>query len=102
MKKVLAAMILIPTLVVGCGTPPEEYNRSVELTSKVPTGEYTTPRFIVDRKQIFDDALAYGGERAIYIITDSETGKEYIGVSGIGISEVGSHSSGKSSIADER
>jgi hypothetical protein len=38
----------------------------------------------------------------IYRIVDSKTGKEYIGISGVGISENGSHSSGKSSMSDER
>ena len=63
-------------------------------------------RFQVDRVSIFEDLLAYEDKRAIYIIRDLQTGKEYIGVSGVGISEIGSHlrSSGKHSHAapDER
>lgn len=39
----------------------------------------------------FDDDLAYGGERGVYLIKDNEKKTEYIGISGIGISERGSH-----------
>lgn len=39
---------------------------------------------------------------ANYIITDTKTGTEYIGVSGIGITETGSHQAGKARVADER
>ena len=63
-------------------------------------------RFQVDRVAIFEDRLAYADKRGIYIIRDLKTGAEYIGVSGIGISEIGSHlrSSGKQavSVRDER
>ena len=34
-----------------------------------------------------DDSNAYNSRRGIYIIKDKRTGTEYIGVSGIGISE---------------
>lgn len=50
----------------------------------------------------FNDSIAYNGVRGIYLITDEKTGKEFIGISGIGITEVGSHSSGKSTSRDER
>lgn len=63
-------------------------------------------RFQVDRVAIFEDRLAYEDKRGIYIIRDVQTGKEYVGVSGVGISEIGSHlrSSGKHShtVQDER
>ncbi|HCJ5492477.1 TPA: hypothetical protein NUW79_003117 [Escherichia coli] len=40
----------------------------------------------------YKDSLAYDGERGIYTITDNKTGKEFVGVSGVGIAELGSHS----------
>ena len=46
-------------------------------------------RVKIERIGIINDHLAYNWTRGIYIITDTKTGKEYIGVSGIGISEVG-------------
>lgn len=48
------------------------------------------------------DPIAYNSVRGVYIITDTKTGIEYIGVSGIGISEIGSHANGKSRRMDER
>ena len=56
----------------------------------------------VSRVGVFEDSLAFKGKRGIYEIKDLKTGKSYIGVSGIGISEKGVHSSGKSSALDER
>jgi hypothetical protein len=52
-------------------------------------------RFVLSRVQIVKDGLAYGGERGVYVLTDAETGREYIGVSGIGITEIGRHNCGK-------
>lgn len=52
-------------------------------------------RVQVVKIQEFKDGLAYDGLRGIYVITDKDTGKEYIGVSGIGITEVGGHGCGK-------
>lgn len=45
----------------------------------------------VVRVSTFEDKLAYGNARSIYIIRDLQSGKEYVGVSGVGISELGSH-----------
>ena len=63
-------------------------------------------RFKVDMVAKFDDNLAYDGIRGIYVIVDKQTKKEYVGVSGIGISELGSHHvlTGKSeyTVRDER
>lgn len=59
-------------------------------------------RFNLEKVQTFGDTDAYGNIRNIYILTDSETGKEYIGISGIGIVEMGSHQQSKSTIKDER
>lgn len=63
-------------------------------------------RFQVDRVASFEDQLAYEHKRGIYIIRDLQTGTEYIGVTGIGISEIGSHvrNPGKHavSVRDER
>lgn len=51
----------------------------------------------------FRDDLAYDDIRGVYLITDKETGQEFIGVSGIGISAIGQHNCGKSCYAkDER
>ena len=59
-------------------------------------------RFKVERVQTFDDGSAYSNSRAVYVITDTKTGQEFVGVSGVGIAELGSHRSGKASVSDER
>lgn len=60
-------------------------------------------RVKVRRIDVIEDWTAYQNRRGIYVITDTKTGKEYIGVSGIGITETGTHSAGKNSTAgDER
>ena len=59
-------------------------------------------RFEVKKVQSFLDYDAYNGSRSIFIITDTNSNKEYIGISGVGISELGSHMVGKTHITDER
>lgn len=59
-------------------------------------------RFTVTQVSTFQDEIAYGRKRGVYIIHDNTTGQEFVGVSGIGISELGHHQSGKTGISDER
>ena len=59
-------------------------------------------RFDVQRVSQFRDDLAYDKWRGIYIIKDSKTGKEFVGISGIGISELGRHQAGEIAVSDER
>ncbi|HSI08801.1 MAG TPA: host-nuclease inhibitor Gam family protein [Rariglobus sp.] len=80
-------------------------NRNIEVppTStpmRIIDGE---PRFTLVRVTEFGDSFAYNQHRAAYILTDKKTGKEYVGVSGIGIVELGSHKAGKNNhVEDER
>lgn len=62
----------------------------------------SSSRIEVSRIGVFSDSIAYGDRRGIYLIKDIHTGQEFIGVSGIGISEIGYHSTGKSGMSDER
>ncbi len=48
-----------------------------------------TQRVTIERIGIFRDELAYQARRGIYVIKDHKTGREYIGVSGVGITETG-------------
>lgn len=59
-------------------------------------------RIQVTRIGVFKDDLAYNDRRGVYIIVDTKTGKEFIGVSGVGIQEVGDHQFGKARAQDER
>jgi len=45
-------------------------------------------RVHVVRAGVLLDDVAAGGKRGVYVITDRDTGVEYIGISGIGIAEV--------------
>ena len=78
----------------------------IEVSNKpAPTAELTESpngRINVTRIGTFRDGLAYDSKRGIYIIKDNQTGKEYIGISGVGISETGSHQAGKTHLTDER
>ncbi|KPN73687.1 hypothetical protein [Neisseria sp. 74A18] len=80
----------------------EPYPIDVQREQSAKLDIVTDNRFGVKRIAIITDQLAYRGERGVYLITDSKTGKEYVGLSGIGISEVGSHESGKTRSEDER
>lgn len=97
----MARLILIVVLsVVGCGpliTPGELKSSKTEIPLPVKTS-----RFRVHLVQVLDDPLAYGGRRGVYIIQDKLRETEYVGLSGIGISELGSHSDGESDYPDER
>lgn len=86
---------------LGCGPTP-----TMEMGSEKFLETRLTGRFAVQRVGVFSDDLAYGNRRGIYLITDSETGAQFVGVSGVGISELGSHTtrSGKTTVTvdDER
>lgn len=66
------------------------------------TAPPTPPRFSVVRVGVFEDPIAYDQIRSIYLISDAQTGREFVGVSGIGIAETGSHAAGKGRLEDER
>lgn len=93
-------MLFILLLFSGCGET--DYLPNVGSGQQPAMTVQSSSNFILEKVQRFRDTDAYGDVRAVYILKDSKTGKEYIGVSGIGISERGNHTSGKSSVQDER
>lgn len=99
----IAFVGLIP-LFSGCEQQKPHPTLSME-TSEEPVESVTPPkdsRFKISRVAVFEDSLAYRGRRGVYVVTDTKTGIEYVGISGIGISETGDHRSGKSTVRDER
>lgn len=96
MKKVFALMIL--AALAGC----EPTQDSIQRGRPEPISYKSNDRFKVERVGVFADGLAYGEKRGIYVITDTETNQEFVGVSGVGISEVASHQVGKAQHSDER
>ena len=93
---------IITTSFSGCG----EENRYPGVDGRYPVKNETisdnSSDFVLIKKQTFYDESAYGNVRNVYILKDRVNGKEYVGVSGIGISERGNHQQGKTSIPDER
>lgn len=81
--------LLFILLLAGCN----QYDTELKIEKRVE--KINTCRIEITRIGVIPDGLAYGRQRGLYIIKDTKTGCEYIGVSGIGISEVGSHQSGK-------
>lgn len=96
MKTVI--LVVIAMLFLGCEPAKEVEHKKMQL-------DYNTPsdgRFELEKVQSFVDGDSYSRTRSIFILTDKQTGKEYVGVSGVGISEMGSHLSGKTTVSDER
>lgn len=92
----LSLLATLTLAVTECGRP----NPDIDL--RLVPAQQSSNRIQVERVGVFNDGVAYGNSRGIYIIRDTQTGKEFIGVSGIGISETGSHQSGKIHLEDER
>lgn len=89
-------------LLAGC-TQSDTPMQTVSPMVTVEDGPHVPAyRVTITRIGVFDDSIAYAGQRGIYIITDHKTGKEFIGISGIGISETGEHKDGKTTHQDER
>lgn len=99
MKTLLAIPLAI--LLIACGPDPTMpmYKQTGPANAELIK---QSTRFEVVQVGIFRDPLAYSGRRGIYVITDNKTGKEFVGISGVGISESGSHMAGKVSVRDER
>lgn len=93
--KRLAALAACVLLLAGCD---EDTRARVQLQETQQTAA-DAGRFSVVQVATFTDYAAYNSKRGIYILTDKQTGKEFVGVSGIGISELGSHGKG---VRDER
>ncbi len=60
------------------------------------------PPYSVRRVGVFEDNFAYQGKRGVYEITDEKTKKKYLGVSGIGITELERVPQGRGSEIIER
>lgn len=85
---------------IGCTHVSEEQSR--QHTMSKPAAVSNESDIEVVRVSVIQDDTAYNQIRGVYRIYDKKTGKEYLGVSGIGISENGQHRAGKATIRDER
>jgi len=87
-------LILAAALLAGCEQTPESAQRANASDVAMPTNE-NRGRIRVERVGVISDPIAYSGKRGLYVITDNKTGQEFIGVSGVGVVETGSHHCGK-------
>ncbi|WEJ90213.1 MAG: hypothetical protein P0Y63_04120 [Klebsiella huaxiensis] len=96
-------IVIFSLLLSACDSGPEPAKSTMAVSSQLSAD---ADRIKVTKMSEFRDALAYDNWRGVYLIQDKQTGKEYIGISGVGISEVGSHTKlvGKvqQSVRDER
>lgn len=99
---ILSSVLVFGLIFSGCN----EENRYPGVDGRYPVKNETvsdnSSDFVLIKKQTFYDESAYGSVRNVYVLKDRVNMKEYIGVSGIGISERGSHQVGKAYVSDER
>ena len=98
-------MILAALTLAACGPEPDmqmQKRQWQQSRAAEPAPVSDQNRVTVERIGVFRDDLAYGDRRGVYVIRDTTTGREFIGVSGVGIAETGSHQSGKVRVGDER
>ncbi len=81
------AVIIAALILFGCNAERGELRPDADAKG----ASQFQNRFTVELVQSFTDNLAYQNVRGVYILTDTETGERWIGVSGIGISTLGSH-----------
>ncbi len=116
MRYILIAMVLVGVFFIGRSMRPFEYLSPTEQKQVVAEHkqekevqriqQHNASLIVVQKLSSFADGGAYNGWRSTYMITYTPTGERFIGVSGIGISELGSHTrpSGKTRVTegDER
>lgn len=100
MKKALLILSFITVLFSGCDNSEFQSVGDAKPISKEIIKD--SGRFDLKKIQTFSDTDSYNYKRSVYILIDKETGKEFVGVSGVGISELSTHTSGKTTIEDER
>lgn len=86
----------------ACERAPNSIEQYAQRNNAPYAPAVNSNRVKVTRISVFQDDLAYGNNRGVYLIQDTVTGQEFIGVSGIGISETWSHMVGKTMTSDER
>ena len=98
MKPILIALCV---LLSACNLPdPSMQMREQDKNADAVSVE-SSERIQVTRIGVFADTLAYHDLRGVYLIKDTKTGAEYIGISGVGIQETGSHNCGKNCTSED-
>lgn len=97
---IVLSIFLIICAVVDCAV--RDHRSQLQPIAMQETAPSYPPRIEITKIEVITDRLAYDNKRGVYLIKDTKTGIEYLGVSGIGISELGDHMAGKTTVSDER
>lgn len=79
MKKRIMIIITAVALLAAC--EPQE-RKQVRLQVREPG------RFVLERVEEYEDFTSRNHRRHVYILKDLKTGREYIGINGIGIAQL--------------
>lgn len=89
--KPLVGLLILGLILAAGGCEDAKDPRQIPVTEqKAATPivvETPTPRFKVESQGYFEAGLE-NHKREIIIITDTKTGKEYLGITGVGVSEM--------------
>jgi len=88
--------LLLAALLCSSCVPDDTQAKVTVPAPSAPAGRFTL--VLVEKVH---DYLAYADERGIYILTDTKTGEQFVGVSGIGITELGRHQTGKNTYVED-
>lgn len=97
-NKLPISVLLLTTLVLSACSPDPTMPMSTGATVQLQDQN----RVQVTRIGVFEDDLSYNGLRGVYVIRDNKTDTEYIGISGVGIQELGKRSGKSNSGSVER
>lgn len=89
--------ILAALLLTSCDETPSGQPTTYQVASPAQA-----ERFTISKVSTFRDTRAYHDYRDVFLIRDVQTGQEFIGISGVGVSQLGSHNAGKHQVSDER
>jgi hypothetical protein len=93
----LISIVVLSVLSSACSKEPPAPEDSVPFQPLSLNSESAaTDRFEVRLVQRVSDKLAYGQQRGVYLIVDRTTGREFVGVSGVGIADLGVHTEQRS------
>lgn len=110
MKIYLMLLLSVVVIISGCKSSIEPQTETAsEIAHRLQYEQYVTAeymgitndndRFDIHRIKLVKDTIAYNGIRGIYEIHDKLTNKIYLGVSGVGITEL--TSCGKGGICEQ-
>lgn len=85
-------LVLVLITLTACTKSPNGKAQDTQRGNADYAPVTSSDRVTVERISVFRDDTAYDGTRAVYLVTDHKTGKEFIGISGVGVSETGTHS----------